>query len=223
MSQHHETLQASERTDTSEVVAVSQEEVPNQFFNGQALQQISRRSLIQLNRKQVMSKISKAILIHCILDILICAGSLYCYVEVLLTASSEESEEDESVKDLLTAQLCQLWSSVLLPFVLLKIALLLCKHFAKISTVKYKNYYKVVNGLQMFAGALLLVMQAFFYQYTLFQAVSKDFDSVSSQNFSVFFLYVAEIYIFALAICMIIYLGEITEWICKGCRFDRLS
>ena len=68
----------------------------------------------------------------------------------------------------------------------------------------------------------MILMQAFHYRtslHSLYIVVSKVNGDSSSNTFTTIAIYSVQLYVWALAILSLIYLGDMLEWACRGCKW----
>lgn len=86
------------------------------------------------------------------------------------------------------------------------------------TTFKYKLWYKIVIFVQMISSVILLILQVLWYKFTLIESIT---DQILTSPTAIFFLYFNEFYLMMLAILMLVFIGEILEWFCGGCKFNE--
>ena len=75
----------------------------------------------------------------------------------------------------------------------------------------------------MVIATIVLCIQGYYYDEILADAANvdiKDWHDKPIGEFGRIFFWIVQIYIYLLTVCTIIYIGEIMEWLCRGCKWD---
>ena len=87
-------------------------------------------------------------------------------------------------------------------------------------TLLMKQRYGAMTGVQMLSALTLICCQAFFYQMTY---NTIPIESMRYIGWNVVFaeiqFWLVQCYVWTLSILSFIYLGDMTEWFCRGCRW----
>ena len=70
----------------------------------------------------------------------------------------------------------------------------------------------------MVSSVIYLLMMIFYYHQTFFIIVDEQMFAKSV--IEEIFLHVANYYLYLLSMMCLVYISEMLEWICKGCKFD---